>query len=794
MCTGVGNNQEVRFSVGRNKFDNRPEQKCSASFGGFENFALKTNERSAEKGGRYICAPLKKGPHKTQPDKYPGESFFRCKDYAEEVNVLVFDLDGVTTSREDYDQLPIFLEDMGFRGFTYETSSSTPESPRGRVIISADRYMSADVRSRASIEIEKMIRKEFGSDAFKFDPSIYQPWQPIYLPTRDAPSVRFGIENNAGANVDKLIENTSRRGAIVDTKRHGTICDVTRELMNGSPFAPWSLDEIRAECPTIDYIASVKGDVSEPLWRSFLGIVKHTTGGANLCHELSKGHPEYNHEETQKKIDGWTAGPTLCTTFRIDPDSKCTNCANTCNSPINLGQKAKVAATESYADVRNANELQSLYQGDLLYLRHKGHWIIWKENKWRPCEKGEEMRYAVSVLQKQVAHAKQLMTQDPDRAKTNLSHAISSQKLPRLKAMLELAATLPRMSATASELDSDIYLLGVGNGIVDLKSGKLMPNTPSLLVTRYCNADYVEDAKCPLWIRFLQDVFCEDDETVESVQRILGYTLTGSNTEEVLIICCGYGSNGKSVFQNVISSIMGDYAKNAPSTLLKARRSDDTGPRNDLAGLAGARYASINEMQAGDRLDEQTIKQLAGREDIAARYLYKEFFSYRPQFTPFLRTNHKPIVTGVDDGIWRRLLMLPFKRQFVGQDKDSQLEEKLMSERDGILRWMVQGAVKWHKEELNLSQTIQNESRQYRSDSDVLAEFLSEECEFLPNERTTQRVLWERWRNWCTDSGVRHGSKKSFTRRLAERGHEIAKSNGKRYYKGVKCNSITFLH
>lgn len=138
--------------------------------------------------------------------------------------------------------------------------------------------------------------------------------------------------------------------------------------------------------------------------------------------------------------------------------------------------------------------------------------------------------------------------------------------------------------------------------------------------------------------------------------------------------------------------------------------------------------------------------------------------------------------------------MLPFKRQFVGQDKDSQLEEKLMSERDGILRWMVQGAVKWHKEGLNLSQTIQNESRQYRSDSDVLAEFLSEECEFLPNERTTQRVLWEQWRNWCTDSGVRHGSKKSFTRRLAERGHEIAKSNGKRYYKGVKCNSITFLH
>ena len=231
---------------------------------------------------------------------------------------------------------------------------------------------------------------------------------------------------------------------------------------------------------------------------------------------------------------------------------------------------------------------------------------------------------------------------------------------------------------------------------------------------------------CPRWVSFLDQIFDSDVETIESVQRLLGYTLTGLVTEEVLVICHGYGSNGKSVFNNVVQRIMGGYSRTAPTSLLSARRSDDSSPRNDLAALAGARYVSVNELQAGDRLDEQVVKQLAGREAISARFLHKEFFEYMPTFTAWLRTNHKPVVTGGDDGIWRRLVLVPFKRKFEDHEKDSDLEAKLMAERDGILMWMLEGTRKYLQDGLKLSPRVRAEAAQYRKDSDRIGEFLED--------------------------------------------------------------------
>ena len=267
-------------------------------------------------------------------------------------------------------------------------------------------------------------------------------------------------------------------------------------------------------------------------------------------------------------------------------------------------------------------------------------------SRWHVCELDEHVAVAKEACRDLLQAAGVVLQTDRVRGAKLVQEAVAAHNLNRITAMLKLAVSEPGMATSDRDLDADPFQLGVKNGVVDLKRGHLLFNHPEMLITRFCNASYDTDATCPGWQSFLDQIFQGDVETIESVQRLLGYTLTGLSTEEVLVICYGHGSNGKSVFANVVHHILGGYARAAPPSLLTVRRADDNGPRNDLAALAGARYVSINELQSGDRLDEQVVKLLAGREPISARFLHQEFFEFLPTFTPWLRTNHKPIITG----------------------------------------------------------------------------------------------------------------------------------------------------
>lgn len=444
-----------------------------------------------------------------------------------------------------------------------------------------------------------------------------------------------------------------------------------------------------------------------------------------------------------------------------------------------------ISIDDTYGDIRNARAFAQQWQGKILYVVNAGKWLKWTDQGWSWCNKLEEDNCAKATAGYLFQNAQEVFNTDQDKGKRLMQHAVASHNLPRIQAMIRLAISEPGMATRTNELDNDPWLLGVRNGVVDLRTGALLSNDPGMCITRYCNASHRADANCPQWLEFLDQIFESDTDTIETIQRALGYTLTGSVTEEVMFICFGFGSNGKSVFNNVIANIIGDYGRMAPSSLLTVRRGDDTAPRNDLAALAGARYVSINELQAGDRLDEQIVKQLAGREPISARFLHKEFFEYMPSFKPWLRTNHKPIIPGDDDGIWRRLVLIPFRKKFTDSEKDPYLEQKLLNERDGILMWMIDGALKWKRDGLKLSRAIKAEHANFRTESDLLGEFLTEQCRVDPSGKIEQSQLFNQWCNWCDTNGVRHNAKASFTRRLAERGLKEWKSNGKRFYLGL---------
>lgn len=459
-------------------------------------------------------------------------------------------------------------------------------------------------------------------------------------------------------------------------------------------------------------------------------------------------------------------------------------------SSISRQRQSKPPLLESHGDIRNAKAFARLAKDTFIHITTRGQWLRWQDERWMLCEKQEEQALAKQVCDKILESAQAFFKEDPERGRPLVNDAMLAHRLNRINAMLKLAVSEPGMAITDRELDSNPYFLGVENGVVDLRKGHLILNRPDFYITRFCNAAHNESAQCPRWQQFMTEIFEGDTETIESVQRLMGCTLLGLPNEEILVICYGHGSNGKSVFSNVLHKIMGGYSITAPPSLLTTRRNGDSGPRNDVAALAGARYVSINELQAGDRLDEQIIKQLAGREPISARFLHQEFFEFQPTFTPWLRTNHKPIVVGEEDGIWRRLILLPFMRRFDEHEQDTNLEQTLLDERDGILMWMLAGASQYIDGGLRLSRRIKAEGNQYRSESDMLGEFLADETTIGTTQKVLQQVLYSRYRGWCQESGVKAVSKKSFTQRLKERGFSEGKSGCKRYYLGLSLRLV----
>lgn len=455
-----------------------------------------------------------------------------------------------------------------------------------------------------------------------------------------------------------------------------------------------------------------------------------------------------------------------------------TACSTNATAQPDWSLKGELIGARFFAD---------LYKGKMVYVASFGKWLRWDEatTRWVWCDLGEHIEAGKATVLELYRIACANGANDYEAWKRTIAAMGSLQTEKRIRSILELAKSEPGMSILPEAMDAHPELLGVSNGVVDLRTGILRCNDPALYITKYVDYDYNSTAACPAFERFLDDVFLGDDETIKAVQRLWGLTLTGVPDEEIIAFCIGTGANGKSIFGNVMSAIMGQYSTTAPSTILTARRADDHGARSDLAMLRGARLVSINELPGGMTLDENVAKQLAGREPISARHLYREYFTFMPCFTPWVRTNHRPIIKGTDNGIWRRIIIVPFRRTFAPNEQDNRLEAKLMAEAEGILAWMVEGAKLYLKSGLRSSAVMKAEATQYRSDSDLLGEFLGDKTVLEPQAEVRQSALFTDYRMWCEVNGLKPTSKRTFNEQLSERGIGQRKSGSDRYYTGV---------
>lgn len=429
-------------------------------------------------------------------------------------------------------------------------------------------------------------------------------------------------------------------------------------------------------------------------------------------------------------------------------------------------------------ELGNAERIAYEYGHVIKYVSDIG-WYIWDGKRWKLDTKKEIERITAKVLRS--------LNKSEDESEMKWARMCERRNV-RMNSIKDL---MPLVPGERQEFDKHKFLFNVENGMVDLKTGKLQQHDRELKLTKMTNIVFDENAKCPEWLNFLDQIFLGDKSLIEYMQRLIGYSLTGDISEQIMMFLVGGGSNGKSTFINTIKDLMGDYGKQAKSdTFIKKKES---GANNDIARLVGSRFVSAIESEEGEKLADSFVKQITGGEPILARFLRQEFFEFIPEFKVFFTTNHKPIIGGLDEGIWRRVKLIPFNLSLPAHKRDKRLPEKLSLEMPGILNWAIEGCMKWQQDGLKEPKVVAEATGKYKDDMDILAPFLDEVC--YVDERENESImieakeLYNSYERWCFNSGERALGNRSFYRMLETKGFGKMKGNGnKTFLTGITLN------
>ena len=394
--------------------------------------------------------------------------------------------------------------------------------------------------------------------------------------------------------------------------------------------------------------------------------------------------------------------------------------------------------------------------GKAVYVFEKKQWMIWNGCYWEADQRSIITRLAYQF----VTEAKAALVDI--RKYSDLSNLTQFESINKLENITKFATT--ERSVSASEFDTDPFLMAASDVWIDLKSGDVIMPNPEILISKALSVNYDLSADCPHFQRFLGDVFEGDQELIGFVQRAIGYSLTGSTSEQCLFIMIGDGANGKSTFINVINTLLGLYGSTAASQTLIANGGNSIG--DDLVDLIGARMITVSETEEGQSLAEAKIKQMTGGDRLKGRPLYGTHIQFNIIGKLWLATNSLPQINNTDHGIWRRIKAIPFNRTFSVEEQDKTLGDKLLQELPGILNWAIEGCIEWQANELQTPQIVEDQVAEYKSAMDSVSQFIQDECEQDGAHKYPAFKFYQAYRDWCGSVGCKPQSKTAFKRAL----------------------------
>jgi putative DNA primase/helicase len=437
-----------------------------------------------------------------------------------------------------------------------------------------------------------------------------------------------------------------------------------------------------------------------------------------------------------------------------------------------LGEAQGVALLPpSPTDDGNGRLFASRYAAQVRFVHDLNTWLVWDELDacWRP-----DITRRVELLAKSIGRD---MYQRAYGQDTQMRHAIDSLKLSAIRAMLGAARSEPGIALTSDALDADGDLLHTSAGTVDTRSGELLAPDPARLITKLAGVPYRPDATCPRWERFLSEITRtpdghDDPELAAYLQRAAGYSAVADSREHVLFVAYGAGGNGKSTFLNTLAAALGDYTGHVASAALVAQRDPDRdGPSPALVALRGARFVMAVETSDAAALNEPLVKALSDGSYISPRPLYGPPVTFRTTCKVWLASNHKPRIRGTDEGIWRRLQLVPFDLRLDEEQRDHELEAHLMEELPGILAWIVRGTLEWRRIGLRPPARVRAATAAYRTNMDILGAWIAERCVEGAGAEASAAELYRDAEAYFAEVGERALSQRALGMRLEERGY-----------------------
>lgn len=460
-------------------------------------------------------------------------------------------------------------------------------------------------------------------------------------------------------------------------------------------------------------------------------------------------------------------------------------------APTPDGEAAPTRVMRDWSDLGLARRLVDRHGHSLRYIPEAKEWAVYSDGVWTQkasAGKAAAQRMIEALIQTEAHQYDDEPTGDdgtgPSMRDKFVKWAKAQQMGARINACVDQANALEEFQAHMTDFDADPMLFNVANGVVDMTTGELLPHDPKHLMMLQSSVAYKPDAAAPRFEAFLERCL-PDPEIRDYLQKATGYSLTGSMAEQAMFLHHGPGANGKSVFLVICAMLAGEYAQVVPRETLLAKGSTPEHPTS-VARMRGRRFLQASETGVGRRLDEETVKGLTGGEAQTARFMGANFFDFTPTGKIHLVTNHLPRLTDAES-IWRRLHLIAWTQTIPVAERDPRMLQQTfwkdeIKEAEGILAWAVAGAVRWHQEKLSIPASMKVDLQEYRTDQDILGEFVSSRIVVDPHGFCSIAEVYGAYQAWCFTNGIKNVmTAQDLGRALRERGlrdHRTAKARG----------------